>query len=600
MSTRKEGRTSALAAWRDGAVSRVAGVAVTLIACGVGSYSASAQDSQPSSTLIPPAPQLAPLLPAPLLPPRPLTPAPVLAPSLTGPFTMLPPGLALPNVLPPMVAPPLQPLPPGRAAQAPERTIGAGQGYLIDGWLIAPSVDLRQSFTDNAFETSRPRRSDAYTTIAPAVTVSRQGANNQVYLNYDFQADKYWNNDGLDRIQHDLTEFSHSGLIRDWLFFDTDAVIRQEPLTPFASFTINPSTQRFNTTQEIGLSASPYLRHRFGSFAESELRYSYGQVNYDTTGLVDTRTNEVSWNTVSGDDFTQLRWTTQFAYSDTQRSGKFLQVGPNLSFIANPSGDAITEVGQANLEYIVVRGVGLLFGGGYESIQDPTLSHNIRDATWNVGFHLRPGPRTDLRVLYGRQYGATVFTGAGQYELSPATKFTAQLINDIETSSSILQQNLLGLGVDEFGNAVVGADQQLLDNNSNTLLGISQAAFRRRRAEIDMRSEFGRNVINPQIYYERRRTDLTNSVETATGITVYYTRDLAPDLVGTASLNYRHVNYSFPSARENDYFGSLGLIYQLSKATSTYGSYSHLTRNSNSPSGDLEENLFVIGVRRYF
>jgi predicted porin len=70
--------------------------------------------------------------------------------------------------------------------------------------------------------------------------------------------------------------------------------------------------------------------------------------------------------------------------------------------------------------------------------------------------------------------------------------------------------------------------------------------------------------------------------------------------VGTASVAYQHTNFSGPSARESDWYGSLGVSYSLSTRTGLYGTYSHLTRNSTIQSGDLEENLFVIGVRRYF
>jgi uncharacterized protein (PEP-CTERM system associated) len=556
---------------------------------------------QPTPIPIPGGPDLTPLRPAPLLPPIPVTPAPVTAPTLTGPLNLLPPGLPAPSVLPPLVAPPLVALPPGGRPTPPlERQVGTGQGYLIDGWQIVPSMDLRQTFTDNALEVNRPRRSDTYTTFAPSLTVSREGANNQIYLNYNLQGDIYWRNDNLDRVQHNLTEFSHTGVIRDWLYFDTDATIRQEPLQPFGAFGTNSTSSQINNAQEIGFAASPYLRHRFGGFAESELRYAYGQVNYDTAGLVDTQTNQIMWNTVSGDDFNRLKWTTQLGYSNTARSGALLFVGGQTQrFIANPNGDATTGVGQANFEYAIIRELSALWGIGYESIEDPTLAHNIHDAIWNVGFHLRPGPRTDLRILYGRQYGSTYWTGAGLYELSPATKLTARLINDIQTSSNILQQNLLGLDVDEYGNAVVGPDRRLFDLN-DALLGITQAAYHRRRAEIELRTQFGRNRLNPQLYYERRITDITGSRDTATGAILLYTRDLTPDLTGSASLAYRHANFTVPGGHENDYYGSLGLIYALSTRTGLYGSYSHLTRNSTIQSGDLEENLFVIGVRRYF
>jgi uncharacterized protein (PEP-CTERM system associated) len=569
-------------------------------------YSASAQELQPTPIPIPGAPipggpNLAPLRPAPLLPPLPATPAPVTAPTLTGPLTTLPPGIPVPSVLPPIVpnARPELPL-TGRPTAPPERLVGTGQGYLIDGWQIVPSIDLRQSLTDNSLEVNSPRRTDTITTFAPSLTVSREGANNQIYLNYNLQGDVYWRDSDLTRVQHNLTEFSHTGLIRDWLYFDTDATIRQQPLQPFSGLTTNSAAQNINNAQEIGFAASPYLRHRFGTFAESELRYAYGQVNYDTAGLVDTQNHQILWNTVSGDEFTRLKWTTQLGYTNSTRSGTLLFIGgPTQQFIANPNGDATTAVGQVNFEYAITRQISALWGGGYESIEDPTLAHNIHDAIWNIGFHLRPGPRTDLRVLYGRQYGATWWSGAGQYELSPATKLTAQLINDIETSSNLVQQNLLGLDVDEYGNAVVGPDRRLFDLN-DALLGISQAAFHRRRAELELRTEFGRNRLDPMVYYERRITDITGSVSEAQGVRLLYTRDLNPDLVGTASVAYQHTNFSGPSARESDWYGSLGVIYSLSTRTGLYGTYSHLTRNSTIQSGDLEENLFVIGVRRYF
>src|SRR5262249_53334064 len=116
---------------------------------------------------------------------------------------------------------------------------------------------------------------------------------------------------------------------------------------------------------------SPYIKNHFGTFADTELRYTFNQV-YSTGApegslsvpgpnqqLSNSTTNRVTMTAVSGSQFARLLWTV-------------VADGANSTF-GGTSPDTFSRLIQASGEYRIDRELGLLGSVGYERISDPSF-----------------------------------------------------------------------------------------------------------------------------------------------------------------------------------------------------------------------------------
>src|SRR6266436_5948020 len=124
----------------------------------------------------------------------------------------------------------------------------SGAGFLVAGgavfwtiaaqardWIVTPRVSLYESYTSNA-------------SLAP---------------------------DGQDRSDF----FSTLALVPELLFVDGAASVQQVPSSGQAPVSASPLAASTNLETVSVYDISPYIKHHFGTFADTELRYTFNQVH---------------------------------------------------------------------------------------------------------------------------------------------------------------------------------------------------------------------------------------------------------------------------------------------------------------------------------
>src|SRR5262249_22530303 len=148
-----------------------------------------------------------------------------------------------------------------------------------------------------------------------------------------------------------------AALAPELFYVDARAVVQQYPNLGQGKVSGSSLTASSNLQTVTSLNLSPYLRHHFGSFADSELRYTFNQSSAGGT-LPDSLSNRATGSLISGAEFKRLLWTLTADGSSTVYSGTGSDSRPNSS----------TALGVAETEYRLNRRYGLLASVGYERI----------------------------------------------------------------------------------------------------------------------------------------------------------------------------------------------------------------------------------------
>ncbi|MCI0563240.1 MAG: TIGR03016 family PEP-CTERM system-associated outer membrane protein [Nitrososphaera sp.] len=299
----------------------------------------------------------------------------------------------------------------------PTDALGA---YVVrPGWTIIPDFILRETYTDNIGLTSSQTSDDFITELNPGIQVLGDTRRIAFELNYNLQHLVYANNPDFNDTFHRLFSTANTELIERIFFLDAGATITQQnaindgPGT-FSNFgpgailsdlgdNINPTGDREDVTT---YSISPYVRHRFGDFADAESRFTYDSVSTSDTdsnaGQIavgrrgsDSRSLNYHAEITSGSRYVVFPWSLtydnrQIDY-DRGDTTEFEQILGRMEYVYNP----------------IIRFIGDL---GYES--NSFASREPLDDTiiWDIGGRWTPSARTQLEATYGERFFGNRYT----------------------------------------------------------------------------------------------------------------------------------------------------------------------------------------------
>ena len=353
-------------------------------------------------------------------------------------------------------------------------------------WRVTPRLEVGATYTDNVdLNADGNRSSDVIFTVTPGVAISATGRRAQINIAYDpryFIAAK----DGRDQFRHSLTGVADVEIIKD--HFDVEARTSVSP--QFANLRGSRSFSGANFTNNRRLrqtySISPTLRNRFGSFANAQVQYVY---RYQTiqnpvandpfgTAIPNSQDHDINLNIDSGPRFQRLRWRIIGDHERTRRRQDRTSKDQRI---------------LAELEYRLVRWLGVIGRGGYEEVVDATLARNIEGATWEGGLRFNPSRRTDVTVRYGEVRGDERLDVDASYTWR-RWRFRGQYRETITTSQRIV--------AGAVGNFLTDADGNFVDpfglpiQPGDLVFGFINDAFERKRLQFD-------------VSYEARRTTYT-------------------------------------------------------------------------------------------
>lgn len=509
-----------------------------------------------------------------------------------------------------------------RCRRTPVLTLGSGAmlmaalllpplagGVSAAEWIITPSITVKQSFTDNARHESRGQEdADTYTSVIPAISITANGDRLNLHLNYAVTGSHYYNESDLDGLQHSLLGGGTAELVQELLYLDARAAIFQQVINPTGAQSAGqvpvagePVTAQNddNTTTAKTYSLSPYLRNRFGNFADSELRYRFNQ---SISGTGDTLTHTISETLTSGSDFTRLRWVAQAIATDTE--GSRGDASDSTIAVVGAPHDSSRQLATFSPEYVLNRNLSLLGSIGYERIDDDTLREEPNGIIGNAGVRVNPGPRSTFRILWNHRFDENYFTGDASYLIGPTTRIDFAYTRDIYTGQSLYAENLSYLGTDEFGNFIDTRTLQMfrLDNEG---LGFSNTAFKQERYSLRLTTELYRDSFSAELFRQVRESQNVLSTQTTNGVNFGWSRPLTPVLGFRFGLTYTDTEFDAitengDTREDHTVRGGPGLTYSFNEKLVGTLNYDFIYRFSNVANSDQRENIITVGIRKIF
>jgi len=485
---------------------------------------------------------------------------------------------------------------------------------------ITPTVDVTESYTDNVLLASEGAEADLLTQTQVDLNFTASGARVGLNLNLGAVHDYYLDTDGLNGLRPQALGAGDIELLKDHFFIDGRVSLSETSTQRNGDQSATDRNLPSNRAQLLLYEISPRLVNRFGRLLEATLAYRHSESRYSnpaagTATLLPTaptlpgfvnpnrlqnqneKSDDISLSLDTGRYFSSFN--SQLNFEKSTRNGRI--------------GNKLTEdrVDWVN-EYQIIRQLAIIARAGYEDVGDMDSTLSNRGATGSLGFHVKPGPRIDLRTEYGKRFGEKNISADLIYKISSFYVLNASISQSVQTQTSSRLNQLNRLIADENGR-LVDPFSGRFRNPGDSNFGLNNGSFREDLVQVGLTGTRGRNTINLSADLSSRESAQNTSKEDQLGVNLVLSRRLQPRLTGSLDLSYSDtlkgrgttatgVAGPFNRNANNDgerYQGDANLQYQLGESLNSNLGYSYLTRK-NGFRGDVSENVVSIGINAQF
>lgn len=448
------------------------------------------------------------------------------------------------------------------------------EGFFNGEWHVTYNAVASETFSDNIDQDPDGDREAGFVTRAgPGISISGKSARVEGALNADlvgvYQAGG--DDDGFS-LDPSIAGISTTELVSDTFFFDFSASVDRR-LLDARDATSASGASTGNRDLVATLTASPYLVHRLGDFADAEWRYRISPVFTDSSGRDDSLEHDASIILNSGDDFSTLGWTFTNLAGLEERSDE---------------SDIKTASTDLGLRYALWHGFALLGGVGYEHRSgDEDDDDNFEGVTWRGGFAYEPHSEFSFEATYGRRNGDDSLDASLDYEIGPKTSLTASYEEALETGQGRSVSNLEGAIIDpDTGDPVIRNDDPFTFDDETT---------RTRTLRLGLSHVDGPNTFD---FSALRGTSDGGSDgdEEFYEAGIGWSRSLTDEFTFNTRASYEHSKFEDEDRTDDTYLAVLSLDYQFSESARTFVTYSFQTRDSTDDEESFTENALTIGV----
>jgi uncharacterized protein (PEP-CTERM system associated) len=287
-------------------------------------------------------------------------------------------------------------------------------------WKITPQLELRETYSDNvALLPDNVAQGSWVSQISPSVSVIENGPRLKLNGNARFNSYAYSNSDAPNLRNND-SQYNANGqanLIDQLLYLDGSASSSRQTISAFGPNSSNSFSNNNNADLRTWR-ISPYLRHRFGSFADLEVRYSRDSVSGGGAGYGDSMSSTRSANLNGVSSRGVFGWGLSYYHQDLDEQY---------------AGRSSMQSSQANVRYFLVRRFALTASAGYDDYEYQVATGSTSGRSWTVGFDWEPSSRTSVKANWGRRY----FGKTGALDASYRTQHTtASLVYTDQVTTS--------------------------------------------------------------------------------------------------------------------------------------------------------------------
>ena len=488
-------------------------------------------------------------------------------------------------------------------------------------WKITPSLDLKESYTDNV--TLAPpglEKSEFITQINPGISLTGTGPRLKLNANYAMQNLVYAEESSRNTFNHMLNANANAELVDNLFFLDGRAAISQQNISllgPQATDNVNVTGNR---TEVKTYSVSPYLRHSFSNFASSELRYTHDEVSTGVGGLSGSQADRIQLQMNSGPAFNTLGWGLNYS---NQKTAYGNTTNINAQNIDN-------EILTGNLRYPVTPRFSLTATGGYEKNNYISTGAKPEGSFWSAGFSWAPSARTSIDASAGRRYFGDNYSLAASHH----TRLTAWSLGYSEDITSTRSQFLIPVTIDTAGflNQLWAATipdpvirQQFVDAFiqgtglppalSESINYLTNRFFLQKRLQASVAVTGAKNTLILSLYTTSREAQTSQAQDSPllgnstlalsdrtkqVGCNAFWNWRIGPRT--SANINAGYTRNSSPSLgrTDNDKIIRLSLARQLQPKLNGSVELRRLQRDSSQSGGDYRENAATASLSMRF
>ena len=266
-------------------------------------------------------------------------------------------------------------------------------------WDFTPLAAARVTWSDNMTLAQDDRAESGFVMeVSPGFQLSNRSQRFDLDLTYSLRQYKYFGtkpNNAQSRSQ-DLNGSLKSRLLEDMLFLDANAQVHQQAVSAFGPLASGNGYVRDNQNEVRSISISPYLRHRFGAFANGELRYIYDTVSSDNIGYQRSDGNTVRALLSSGPSFRRVGWNASLMRAVYDQD------------ILGPKGveaqTSSTKTANLELNYAATQQLNIGVFGGYDDFDFSGLGGAQGGAAYGANVNWAPSARTSLSASAGHRF----------------------------------------------------------------------------------------------------------------------------------------------------------------------------------------------------
>ena len=449
------------------------------------------------------------------------------------------------------------------------------------GWEFSPVVELGQSYSDNiALNRRGDEDGDFATSLEARIGAVRQGAQSRLSADYRFLGVAVWS-EGEQNGFHRLRSDGSVEVVPDRFAIEASASYdqRQRSRSGVSGDLINLGVDRFDV---FDLQISPVYTQTFGNTASTELRYTFGLVDYDDSAVRDnsSTSHRIRAELRSGPAFSLIGWQLSFNRSETDFDDGVkttLQTAEALArWLYSPRLNVFAAVGRDD-----------------NTFEQELARSGPSGTSWRTGVEWSPSARTSATAFFGERFFGRTFGGRLDHRLRNGRVF-ADYSEDLRTV------NVRGRF---FGGRPIDPDLDPDLIEDEDLPDIFSGVFLSRSFSLGVTVQRPRSQLTARIFRNEREFDLTRGDETGQGVRLDAGWQWMPRtrVFGDLSLEER----TFADARDrtdNIFQTRLGIGRDL--APQLEASVNYLYRQRNTSGGgtgfDYRENRITAAITRTF
>ncbi len=448
-------------------------------------------------------------------------------------------------------------------------------------WRFTPRVTKQETFSDNINQaSSSAAHSDYVTQVTPGIGITGTGA--KLSMNFDYAVDllHYLHGTSSNSIDHRLQTSANAELLDEFLFLDLNASAGQQNTSSTGTLATDNLTVSSNTSNFLTYDISPFLRHRLGKYADSEIRYRRQQAN--NGGGFDTEVNTMSLNLSSGRFFSSLPWTVSATESKNSNSDNTSSTFRNV---------------DTSVRYNFSRRYGVRLNVGYEDNDISSTRGSTRGLTWGLTGTWTPTPRTNFEAGYESRFFGNNFNILATHRMRRSIFNLSYSVDATTSANQQLESTLFPL-VDAFGEPIVnpGVNDPNIPIN-RVSIGSDVIITTRLDAGLNMRGR--RSNYGISIFNEERDFESGAGSEQVYGMRASASRTLSRRNSANIGFNWQ-INQQASNVEDTQWDINLGYTHTFSQEISTSMNYRHSENSSTGPGSGFKENRISANLNWLF